>query len=104
VKFLAASGDGELNTALWECSAGKFKWHFFCDEVVHILDGEVRVSEEDGSNERVLKPGDVAYFHVGMITIWDVKTFVRKLAVMRENTAPLALRAQRKIDSLLQVS
>jgi len=104
VKSIAGSEDGALNAALWECNAGKFKWQFSTDELVHILEGEVLVAEEDGSNERLLKVGDVAYFHAGTASIWTVKTFVRKLAVLRDNKPSFGRRAQRKLDALIAAS
>lgn len=99
IKHVANAPGGVMNPAIWECSAGKFNWHFASDELVHILGGEVLVRSDDGS-ERVLKPGDVAYFPAGMHSVWEVNTFVRKLAVFAENSAPLSLRVQRKLGKL----
>ncbi len=98
-KWLARSEDGAVMTALWECSKGKFEWHFGSDELVHILVGSVTVRSEDGK-EQTLKVGDVAYFPAGMRTVWTVHDYVRKLAVLRDNSAPFALRAKRKLNEL----
>ena len=98
-KWLAKSEDGAVQTALWECSKGKFEWHFHSDELVHILAGGVTVRSEDGK-EQQLKVGDVVYFPAGMNTVWTVHEYVRKLAVLRDNSAPFVLRAKRKLNEL----
>jgi len=82
VKRIHSSADGLYEVALWECNAGKFRWHFNGDEVVHIVDGEVTVHEDDGT-ERTLRAGDTALFHVGSTNVWHVKSFVRKVATLR---------------------
>src|SRR3712207_4781766 len=61
---LSASSDGPARTALWDCTAGEFDWHFLGDETVRILEGEVVVTGEDGIARR-LGPGDVALFRAG---------------------------------------
>ncbi len=48
-----------------------------------ILDGEVHVTAEDGS-ERTLKAGDIAYFPAKTWSTWQVDTYVRKIAFCRK--------------------
>jgi uncharacterized cupin superfamily protein len=79
----AESSDKRLSTGLWECSAGKFKVIFSLDEIVHILDGEVTVREDGARAAYTLRPGDAAYFPLGLVTHWDVPKFVRKFFVVR---------------------
>lgn len=86
-RFLSESGDGGLVTGIWHCTAGRFRWIFECDEVVHVLDGGVEV-EHDGKRIE-LGPGSVAFFPVGARTRWHVKTHVRKLFIHR-HPAPFA--------------
>lgn len=88
---LGVSPDGLLSYALWDCTAGRFRWHFRSDEIVHILDGAVAVRAGDDGTPRQLGVGSVAYFPAGLHTIWEVDTYVRKLAVFR--SAPGGLRA-----------
>lgn len=47
-------------TAIWDCTAGEFRWRFGWDETVMILEGEVHITAEDGT-ERTLRAGDVAF-------------------------------------------
>lgn len=76
------SGDRAAYTALWDCTAGSFRWFFGWDETVHILEGEVRVTSQDGSIH-LLRAGDVAYFKAGSWATWQVDTYVRKVAFLR---------------------
>jgi uncharacterized cupin superfamily protein len=76
------SDDRASYTALWDCTAGTFRWYFGWDETVHILEGEVHVTAEDGSVHE-LRAGDVAYFKAGTWATWRVETYVRKVAFLR---------------------
>ena len=77
-------------TAIWDCTAGEFRWFFGWDETVMILEGEVHITAEDGT-ERMLRAGDVAFFAGGTWASWRVDTYVRKVAFLRKPfPAPLA--------------
>lgn len=85
------SDDDAAITAVWDCTAGTFRWYFGWDETVMILEGEVHVTAEDGS-ERTLKAGDIAYFKGRTWATWSVETYVRKVAFVRKPfPAPVAL-------------
>jgi uncharacterized protein len=70
-------------TAIWDCTAGEFRWFFGWDETVMILEGEVHVTAEDGT-ERTLRVGDVAFFAGGTWANWRVDNYVRKVAFLRK--------------------
>ncbi|TCL72119.1 cupin domain-containing protein [Rhizobium sp. BK251] len=83
--------DDAAVTAVWDCTAGEFRWHFGWDETVIILEGEVHVTAEDGT-ERTLAKGDVAYFSGGTWATWRVDHYVKKVAFCRKPfPKPLAL-------------
>jgi uncharacterized cupin superfamily protein len=71
------SQDGRVTSGVWDCAAGAFEVDFLCDEVVHILEGEVIVSAQ--GETRMLREGDVALFQKGVTATWDVPRYVRKL-------------------------
>ena len=99
---IARSADGPAVTVQWDCTAGTFDWIFGVDETVHILEGEVSVADAAGA-VRTLRPGDVAFFPSGSVTLWHVETYVRKLAFCRHAMpVPLgfALRAFNKLKAL----
>ena len=77
---LSLSADGTVGSGVWDCTAGRFRWCFGSDEIVHVVEGEVRVTDEHG-HTLTLGPGDVAHFERGTTTTWDVPVYVRKLYV-----------------------
>lgn len=79
----STSTDEASSTAVWDCTAGEFRWYFGWDETVVIQEGEVHVTAEDGS-ERLLKAGDIAYFRGGTWATWRVDNYVRKIAFLRK--------------------
>lgn len=84
------SADEAAVTAVWDCTEGQFRWYFGWDETVIILEGEVHVTAEDGT-ERVLKAGDIAYFKGKTWATWTVETYVKKIAFVRKPfPAPIA--------------
>jgi len=85
------SPDSLLTTGLWDCTAGTFTWIFRRDEIVHVVEGEVRVHV--GGTTQVLVPGSVAYFPRGLETVWEVRTYVKKHFVLRAPQASILSRA-----------
>lgn len=76
------SADDAAVTALWDCTAGAFRWYFGWDETVMILEGEVHVTDETGST-RTLRAGDIAYFAGKTWATWRVDNYVKKIAFLR---------------------
>lgn len=87
----------------WSCTAGRFHWHYAVDETLHIISGEVFISDESGAVRR-LGPGDMVFFPAGSSSTWHVPHHVKKLAVCRHSMPrPFGnlLRAWNKATSLL---
>lgn len=83
--------DDQSTTAVWDCTAGTFRWYFGWDETVMILEGEVHVTAEDGV-ERTLRAGDIAYFAGKTWATWRVDDYVRKIAFCRKQfPAPVTM-------------
>lgn len=82
--------DGRASTHIWDCTEGSFWWTFGDDETVVILEGEVRVTTEQGES-RVLGQGDIAYFAGGTRALWEVETYVRKIAFCRQVITPVRM-------------
>lgn len=80
---LARSRDRASSVMAWSCTAGRFTWQYTIDETVHIIEGEVFVTDENGREHR-LGPGDSAFFPAGSRSTWHVPVFVRKVAVCRQ--------------------
>ena len=88
---LARSADRTALTMMWDCSAGRFRWDYDQDETIHVIEGGAVLTLDDGRVER-LGPGDVVFFPAGRSAVWEVESYVRKLAVFREPVPkPLAI-------------
>ncbi len=80
--ILAQSHDRKSCTLVWDCTPGKFVWHYDIDETIHILEGSI-VLDDGNASPRRLGPGDVVFFPAGAVVHWTVETHVRKLAFFR---------------------
>ncbi|MXN66639.1 DUF861 domain-containing protein [Stappia sp. GBMRC 2046] len=104
VSPLARSIDGFANTAVWDCTAGKFHWYYGGDEAVYILAGTVEVTAPDGTR-RLLRAGDTAYFPAGAWFRWHVHEYVRKVAFCHAVLPPFVrfqMKALRKLRGIGQ--
>jgi len=88
-KKLAKSADFTSYIMVWECTPGRFTWHYNKDETLVVVSGEVFITNEKGQEQR-LGPGDFAFFPGGTSATWRVTVRLRKVAVVRE-TIPRAL-------------
>jgi hypothetical protein len=103
-KWLAGSRDGTAGLVIWDCTAGRFEWHYRDDEAVVVISGEVFIDTGSGQEHR-LGPGDSAFFPAGSSCVWRVPDRVRKVAVLHKNLPhPLGLgvRAWNKLLSVLR--
>ncbi len=78
---LTESANGRVTSHIWDCTAGSFRWHYGCDEVIHILEGEALIEDESGSS-LVIAAGDIVQFAFGSSALWTVPTYVRKVAFL----------------------
>jgi uncharacterized cupin superfamily protein len=89
-RILAQSADGTAIVWVWECSVGRFIWHYSCDETVYVISGEAFVTSESGGEERRFGAGDMVFFPGGCSYIWRITEPVKKVAVTRKDL-PCAL-------------
>lgn len=82
-KKLAKSADFTSYIMVWDCTPGRFTWHYNKDETLVVVSGEVFITNEGGV-ERRLGPGDFAFFPGGSSATWNVTSRLRKVAVVRE--------------------
>ncbi len=87
---LFQSPDRLATTLIWECTPGKFYWHYHSEESILLIEGAVMLLTETGIRE--LRPGDAAVFMPGDVIMWHITERVRKFAVWRTPVGkPLAL-------------
>jgi uncharacterized cupin superfamily protein len=86
---LARSHDRTAHSMVWECTAGRFNWHYNKDETLVVISGEAFITNEQG-DERRLGPGDIVFFPAGSSSTWRVPNYVKKVAFLR-HTMPRPL-------------
>lgn len=98
----STSPDTTTSTWVWDCTAGRFHWHFESDETIHVIEGEVIVRSE-GQEPRTLRAGDAALFYADTWAEWHVPNYVRKHAILRPHISKpvlFAWKVSRKLRSL----
>jgi uncharacterized cupin superfamily protein len=75
------SDDGSVQSGEWDCTAGRFHWTYYEDEIIRILEGEAMI-EVDGQF-RSCRPGDTIFFPLGQTVRWHVPNYVRKIFFIR---------------------
>ncbi len=80
-KLLVGSSDDMASTHMWDCTAGRFDWHYGSDEVIYVLEGSVVLEDEAGVQRR-LQGGDTFLFPAGTRFHWTVPHYVRKIAFL----------------------
>lgn len=85
-KLLVGSSDDMASTHMWDCTEGRFDWHYVSDEVIYVLEGSVDVEDAAGTRRR-LEPGDIFLFPAGTCFHWTVPRYIRKIAFLH---APLS--------------
>jgi uncharacterized cupin superfamily protein len=101
-KLLAKSNDRTSSIVVWECTAGRFNWHYSDDETIVVISGEVFITTEKGE-ERRLGQGDMGFFPAGSSCTWRVSDRVKKVAVLRKNLPPLLSIGARAWNKLLWI-
>ena len=77
--MLSRSTDEGGWTAVWECTEGKFNWHYGLDETILILEGSI-ILESDALPRTRYGVGDVILFRKGAHARWHVENYVKKFA------------------------
>jgi uncharacterized protein len=78
---LTRSDDSQATTLVWDCTPGKFMWHYDVDETIYILDGRLVLDDGIEAPKR-FGPGDVVFFPAGAAVKWHVEEHVHKLAFL----------------------
>jgi uncharacterized cupin superfamily protein len=97
--MLSWSADGSASTIVWQCTEGRFEWHYDFDETIMILEGSI-VLESDTLAPTRYGPGDVILFRDGAHARWHVEGHVKKLAFCRKPQPALIAFAMRAFGAL----
>jgi uncharacterized protein len=80
---LATSPDWTSSVVVWDCTPGRFNWHYMQDEAVFVISGEAFMVNEQGE-ERRFGAGDIGFFPAGTTCSWRVSDDFRKVAFLCE--------------------
>ena len=100
-RILFRSSGKLATTAMWDCTAGHFKWIYAEDEVTHVLEGSVVIEDSAGTRQR-LQAGDTFLFSAGCEYQWTVPNYVRRIG-FSYSPPPREMRAIRDIIEHLTV-
>jgi uncharacterized protein len=81
-KELARSHDRTSHVMVWDCTAGRFNWHYNKDETLVVISGEAFINDQNGG-ERRIGPGDIVFFPAGTSATWRVPNYIKKVAFLR---------------------
>ncbi len=82
-RLLSSSADGSASAYFWDCTAGRFNWHYDVDETIYVIEGSVVVRDHQTGTRHTLMAGDSAFFPAGASAEWTVDKYVRKIAFLR---------------------
>lgn len=68
---------GVLDWPVWTKEVSTFPWTYEESETCYFLEGEARVTPQDGEPVTIV-PGDLVTFPAGLSCTWDVRVPVRK--------------------------
>lgn len=85
VSEVSETQDGSAEVYLWRTTASTFRWTHRSDEIITILDGDVFITDADGTRHH-LTPGDVAHFPAGSVQLWEVPKTLLKSAILKHRS------------------
>jgi len=93
-KLISSSSDCASSSFIWDCTAGRFNWHYEAEETVYFLEGNVVIKDNNGITHR-LGAGDTIFFPRGAVAEWHVENYIRKVAFIRSPLPNSVLLAKR---------
>jgi len=85
-RALAVDRNRTISATLWDCTTGRFNWHYGGDEIVEILAGEAELTFPTGV-VTTIRAGDMIYFPGAQIVQWHVPTYLRKVTHYSSHTS-----------------
>jgi uncharacterized cupin superfamily protein len=81
------TSDECANVHEWECTRGRFVWHYDVDEIVYIIEGDARIRDLATGFSSNITAGASILFQRGSSAEWTVDGYIRKIAI---NHIPLS--------------
>ncbi|MGA2396763.1 MAG: cupin domain-containing protein [Steroidobacteraceae bacterium] len=84
------TSDQGANVHEWQCTRGRFVWHYIVDEIVYIIEGDARIKDLATGLSTHITAGTSVLFQRGSSAEWTVDRHIRKIAI---NHVPLSPKA-----------
>ena len=75
---LYRAADGRTWIAVWTCTPGAFRSAYAGDELIHLVAGRVRITDQDGRSA-VYRAGQAILIRAGSRCTWRIEETVRML-------------------------
>jgi uncharacterized protein len=101
---LFETSDQCANVHEWECTRGRFVWHYDVDEIVYIVEGDARIKDLATGLSTNITAGTSVLFQRGSSAEWTVDGYIRKVAINHVPLSPkitLLRNAWRRLKRLL---
>jgi uncharacterized cupin superfamily protein len=79
-KIVSRSSDGTARTLVWDCTAGRFNWHYDIDETIYVLEGSAWIKSGSGGS-RLVSAGETVLFRAGSVAEWTVDKYIFRTPV-----------------------
>ena len=94
------SANGDLESGIWTCGRGMFRFDYDFDEFVHVISGSAVVRSDGGELLEELRAGSTALFPRGLSTVWTVDDHIHKYYAKRNR--PRVVRIARRMTDRLR--
>lgn len=74
--------DGKFLTGFWEATPGTYRVTYKADELIHLFEGKVTLSE-DGGETRQYSAGESFQIAAGFTGLWKTEERIRKIFAIR---------------------
>jgi len=101
------TSDQNANVHEWQCTRGRFVWHYGVDEIVYIIEGDARIKDLATGLSTNIIAGTSVLFQRGSSAEWTVDRYIRKIAVNHIPLSPriaILLSAWRRLKRLFRES
>ena len=98
-KLISQTEGSNSSSFIWECTAGRFNWHYESEETILFLEGSAVIKDNNGVIHRV-RAGDTIVFPLGAVAEWQIDNYVRKVAVFCSPMPKSVLFAKRLLKAL----
>ena len=77
------TADGKFLTGFWEATPGTYHVTYKADELIHLFEGKVTLTEDGTGKTAQFKAGDSFQIDAGFVGTWKTEEKIRKIFAIR---------------------